>query len=135
MPSPYSGASSYSSYAGGSSVPSTPGLGTQTPTYIYSKGAASPNVMGLGLSSMSLLDAAHLHGTPRSVVGALPDDVSVDPEGVLIKQVRRDGHGLGEEVEDQVKIVGKDVGGEREDGGLEEIEEDVPPVAGKMDVD
>ncbi|KAG6895467.1 hypothetical protein C0992_001114 [Termitomyces sp. T32_za158] len=125
VPSPYSGTSSYSSFAGGSSIPSTPGAGTQTPVYAYSRGTASPNLMGLGLSSMTLLDSAF--GTPKSAAGVLPDDVDVNDSRAAGAAVGRGKeHGL-----EEVKIVGMDVEGETEDGTRLRDH----TVSGKMDVD
>ncbi|KAG6830240.1 hypothetical protein H0H87_008797 [Tephrocybe sp. NHM501043] len=112
MPSPYSGTSSYSSYAGGSSVPSTPGAGSHTPVYPYSQsvgGAASPIHMGLGLSSMTIGSA---YGTPRSLVGVLPDDVGEPAdEGDVPPNTGRK-----EQSVEEVKIAGMDVEGDVEDG-------------------
>ncbi|KAG6883799.1 hypothetical protein C0993_003670 [Termitomyces sp. T159_Od127] len=128
MPSPYSGTSSYSSFAGGSSIPSTPGAGTQTPMYAYARGTASPNPMGLGLSSMTLLDSAF--GTPKSVSGALPDDVDVDD----LRAAATGASGGGKErSSENVKIAGMDVQGEAEDGARARVGDDA--VLGKMDVD
>lgn len=134
MPSPYSGTSSYSSYAGGSSIPSTPGSGSFTPGYPYSpgvygsgfaSGAPSPRAMGLGaLSSMSLNGSTY--STPRSVTAGLPEDEEDDraygPQSAG-KRVDADMEG--------VRIVGMDVEVE-EDG---KRKEDVERGVGKMDVD
>ncbi|KAG6877916.1 hypothetical protein C0993_002402 [Termitomyces sp. T159_Od127] len=129
MPSPYSSASSYSSFAGGSSIPPTPGAGTQTPMYAYARGTASPNPMGLRLSSMTLLDSAF--GTPKSISEALPDDVDVDDLRAAATGAGGGGgkeHGL-----ENVKIVGMDVAGETEDGARARVGDDA--VSGKIDVD
>ncbi|KAG6840167.1 hypothetical protein C0991_008462 [Blastosporella zonata] len=127
MPSPYSGTSSYSSYAGGSSVPSTPGAGTHTPVYTYARsagGTTSPVPMGLGLSSMTLGGSAY--GTPKSMAGGLPDETS-DPDESMNATVIRGK----EESLEEVKIVGMDVEGEAEDGPV--LEDDT--VSRKMDID
>ncbi|KNZ77247.1 hypothetical protein J132_05957 [Termitomyces sp. J132] len=127
LPSPYSGTSSYSSYAGGSSIPSTPGAGTQTPVYVYSRETASPNLMGLGLSSMTLIDSAF--GTPKSVVSGLPDDMDPDDSGAIrsVSSVVKEK----EQNLDEIKIVGTDVEVEAEDRA--DFKADA--MSGKMDVD
>lgn len=131
MPSPYSGTSSYSSYAGGSSIPSTPGSGSFTPGYSYvygsgfTSGAPSPKAMGLGaLSSMSLNGSTY--STPRSVTVGLPEDEEDDrayrPQSVG-KRVDADVDG--------VRIVGMDIEVEEDGKRKEDMERSV----GKMDVD
>ncbi|KAG5640409.1 hypothetical protein DXG03_008775 [Asterophora parasitica] len=127
MPSPFSGSSSYSSYAGGS-VPSTPDVGAYVPMHAYSQsGGASAqnlpslNAMGLGLSAMSLNGSRY--GTPRSVAGRLPDEDELQEERVVRQ---------GKEAElQEVKIVGMDVEGEAEDGA----DQGGDKAPGKMDVD
>ncbi|KAG6907647.1 hypothetical protein DXG01_008097 [Tephrocybe rancida] len=130
MPSPYSG-SSYSSYAGGSSVPSTPGAGTHTPVYAYSSnvgGAASPIHMGLGLSSMTLSGSAY--GTPKSVAGGLPEEGDADESRSEQQEEVQDVPQRKEQAVEEVKIAGMDVEGETEDGVRKQ-----DGVSGKMDVD
>ncbi|KAG5651080.1 hypothetical protein H0H81_009968 [Sphagnurus paluster] len=132
MPSPFSGASSSYSYAGGSSVPSTPGPGSYTPIYTYANGGAAANggahppnmnVMGLGLSAMTL-GGDSAYGTPRSVAGGLPEEE--EDEEKLVGEIRNKGRRL-----EEVKIVGMDVEEEAEDGAGRG--DGTAP--GKMDVD
>jgi transcriptional repressor OPI1 len=87
-----------SSYAGGSSVPSTPGFSSGPHIhngYVYAGGPGSPGVMGL--EAMNLGGSRSRISTPKnSVVGLLDED---DEESI----------GKGRGVDGSIKIVGMDV--------------------------
>ena len=101
-----------SSYAGGSSVPSTPGY-TSGPHvhgdgyglgYIYGNGSASPGV--IGLEEINLGGSKSRFSTPRSSILGLPDEDEGVEVGVGMGKVTA---GRGKVVDGDVKIVGMDV--------------------------
>ncbi|KAF9464914.1 transcription factor Opi1-domain-containing protein [Collybia nuda] len=127
MPSPYSGASSYSSYTGGSSIPSTPGAGSYTPGYSYTHGgyggAPSPGASLSALGSMSLNGSRY--STPRSVTTTLPDE---DDDRAYIGPGKRDDGG-----NEGVRIAGMDI--EVQDDPKHKEDAELGVGVGKMEVD